>query len=251
MVGENISYEGQESVCETCGRSTDQHAGCDSCIPARPWEIHAAWVLRALLLATAIVFIVQGAFLYAIFCIMSILLVGVPAYLARTSKANLPVELELILLWFLVADNTLGRLVALYGTPWFDKALHLGNSAFIGFIGFLIIYLLLFTGRLHTSSLFNGVVILLATLGIGALWEITEYGLDLALHQGAQRSPIMPPLDETQCGISFWMVWGESSVLSLVRSISGVRIEAAVVSQPSVTIFPSGRKSESPPRSVP
>jgi len=197
VVEEILTDKEQERVCETCGHSADQHAGCDSCIPARPWEIRAAWVLRAMLLATAIVFIAQGAWIYAIFCITSILLVGVPAYLARTSKANLPVELELILLWFLVADNTLGRLVALYGTPWFDKALHFGNSAFIGFIAFLVIYLLLFTGRLRTSSLFNGVVILLATLGIGALWEITEYGLDLALHQGAQRSPIMTPLDDT------------------------------------------------------
>ena len=40
-------------------------------------------------------------------------------------------------------------------------------------------------------------VILLATLGIGALWEITEYGLDRARHQGAQRSPIMTPLEDT------------------------------------------------------
>ena len=145
-------------------------------------------------MATAVALIAQGAWLSAIFCIVSILLVAVPAYLARTSKANLPVELELILLWFLVADNTLGRLASLYGTAWFDKALHLGNS---GFIGFLVVYVLLFTARLRTSPWFNGVLILLVTLGIGALWEIVEYGLDAVVHQGAQGSPIMAPLDDT------------------------------------------------------
>ena len=191
------SPEVQNSVCETCGCSADQHPGCESCLPARPWEIRAAWVLRALLLVTATAFIAQEAWLYAIFCVTSVLLVGLPAYLARTSKANLPVELELILLWFLVADNTLGRLVALYGTPWFDKTLHLGNSVFIGFIGFLVAYVLLYTERLRTSPLFTGAVILLATSGIGALWEIVEYVLDLMLHRSAQGSPIMTPLDDT------------------------------------------------------
>ena len=149
------SPEVQNPVCETCGCSADQHPGCESCLPARPWEIRTAWVLRALLLVTAIAFISGGEWLYAIFCITSVLLVGLPAYLARTSKANLPVELELILLWFLVADNTLGRLVALYGTPWFDKTLHLGNSLFIGFIAFLVVYVLLYTERLRTSPLFS------------------------------------------------------------------------------------------------
>ena len=122
----------EDSLCDICGCSADLHPGCACCLPARPWEIRVAWLLRAVLLATAVVLFAQGAWLYAVFCIASILLVAVPAYLARTSKANLPVELELILLWFLIADNTFGRLAALYGTAWFDKALHLGNSGSSG-----------------------------------------------------------------------------------------------------------------------
>lgn len=145
-------------------------------------------------MATAISFLAGRAWLYAIVCVAAVCLVAVPAYLARTSQANLPVEIELILLWFLVGDNSFGRLMELYGTPWFDKALHLGNS---GFIGFLVVYLLLFTSRLRTSPWFNGVLIFLVTLGIGALWEIVEYGLDSMLHRGAQGSPIMGPLDDT------------------------------------------------------
>ena len=184
----------EQSICDTCGCGASQHPGCDCCLPARPWEIRLAWLLRVVLLVTAIGLAVQGAWLFATFCIASILLVAVPAYRARTSKANLPVELELILLWFLVADNTLGRLVALYTTPWFDKALHLGNS---GFIGFLVVYVLLFNARVRPSAWFNAVLILLVTLGIGAGWEIVEYGLDAVFHRGAQGSPIMTPIDDT------------------------------------------------------
>lgn len=157
-----------------------------------------AWVLRAVLLVTVILLVFQGAWLYAAMCAVSILIVALPAAVARTSKANLPVELELILLWFLVSDNTLGRLVALYDTTsWFDKALHFGNSLGIGFAGFLVVYVLLFTEGLHPSPLFSALLILLVTLGVGALWEILEYVMDLAFNRGAQGSPGMAPLDDT------------------------------------------------------
>ncbi|NIO41737.1 MAG: hypothetical protein GTO41_17115 [Burkholderiales bacterium] len=184
--------------CETCGRSPEAHEGCTACLPASAWEIRIAWALRTVLAVTVILLISQGAWLYATVCVVSVLLVAFPAAVARTSKANLPVELELILLWFLVSDNTLGRLVELYDTTsWFDKVLHFGNSLGIGFAGFLVVYVLLFTGRVRPSPIFTAVLILLVTLGIGALWEILEYGLDLALQQGAQGSPRMTPLDDT------------------------------------------------------
>lgn len=71
-----------------------------------------------------------------------------PAWMARSSAVNLPVELEIVLLWWLVADMTLGRLAGLYDTSaWFDKALHLGNSVLLGMLGFLAVYVLHFTGR--------------------------------------------------------------------------------------------------------
>lgn len=201
--------------------------------------------MRALLLVTAIAFIAQGSWLYAVVCITSVALVGVPAYLARTSRANLPVELELILLWFLVADNTLGRLVALYETPWFDKAMHLGNSGLIGFIGFLLVYVLIYTERVRTSPWFNGVIILLATLGIGALWEIVEYGLDLALDRGAQGSPIMTPLDDTMWDLILDGAGGALGAILgplYIRHSNRSRCRFAAFAH-----FISLRKGESPP----
>ena len=170
----------------------------DSALRAARWEIRLAWLLRALILLTAVVHVAQGAWLYVLLCLAAIALVVVPAWIARSSAANLPVEIELILLWWLVADMTLGRLAALYDTSaWFDKALHLGNSVLVGMLGFLAVFVLHFTGRLPAGKIVTGVIIVLLTLGIGALWEILEYLSDLLFAKGAQSSPVLAPLDDT------------------------------------------------------
>lgn len=167
-------------------------------VTARPWEIRAAWLLRLLIVATAAVHLAQGKFLYGLLCVGAIGVLVAPSLLARTSRVNLPVELELVALWGAVGDMTLGRLAGLYGsTAWFDKVLHFGNSVLIGIVAFLIVYALRLTGRLRTSTLVDALVILLLALGIGALWEIAEYLADLAFQQGAQGSPVLAPLDDT------------------------------------------------------
>lgn len=164
----------------------------------RPWEIRVAWALRGLIAVTATVHLVQGRYLYAALCAVVIAVLVAPPLLARTSLGNLPVELELAALWGAVGDMTLGRLLGLYsGTVWFDKVLHFGNSLLIGLLAFLIVYALQLTGRLSTSAVANAVAIVLLALGVGALWEIVEYGADALFREGAQGSPVMAPLDDT------------------------------------------------------
>lgn len=193
MMGTNSKI----AKCGVCGDTSMGHKNSNSCIPAKKWEIALAWVLRIVLLLTVGILFFQGKVLFGLVCIVSIILVAIPAYLARTGKANLPVELELILLWFLISDNTLGRLALFYEADWFDKYLHFGNSAFIGFFSFLIVYVLLFINKMRAKPALVGLLILLTTLGIGALWEIIEYIADFAFQKGAQGSPIMSPLDDT------------------------------------------------------
>jgi hypothetical protein len=162
------------------------------------WEISLAWLFRLLIVATGAVHVLQGKYAYALLCAAVIALLVAPPLLARTSRANMPVEVELASLWAAVSDMTLGRLAGLYvGTAWFDKVLHFGNSLLIGLLAFLIIYALQFTGRLRTSTIVNALIILLLSLGIGAGWEIAEYVVDLAFKEGAQGSPTMGGLDDT------------------------------------------------------
>ena len=185
-------------TCAICGKSSLEHHNCKECIIARPWETRLAWALRGILLISIPFFFLKGQALFAIFCLFSIVVVVVPAYIAKTSKVNLPVELELILLWFLFTDNIFGRLFEFYeNSAWFDKTLHFGNSILIGFASFLVIYILLYTRNLTVRPLLVGLLIFIISLGFGALWEIFEYFADIIFDKGAQGSPVMNALDDT------------------------------------------------------
>lgn len=206
--------------------------------PSR-WERNIAWILRLLILATAVTHLIQGKYLYALLCAAVIAVVVAPPLLARSSSGNIPVELELAALWGAVGDMTFGRLAGLYGgTVWFDKVLHFGNSLLVGVLAFLMVYALRFTGRLKTSAVTNAVVILLLALGVGALWEIAEYVADLAFAEGAQGSPAMGPLDDTMWDLildgtggalggllgSVYMRWSKRTarrIKSFARLVSG------------------------------
>lgn len=183
------------------GRAPDGRARTsrgDRYASPRLWEIRGAWLLRLFIVLTAISHFVGGEYLYGLLCLIVIGVLVAPPLLAGSSRANVPIEIELAALWGAVGDMTLGRLLGLYSnTAWFDKALHFGNSGIIGVLAFLVIYALRFTGRLRTSIAVNGLVIVLLALGVGALWEIIEYVADLTFQQGAQGSPVMDPLDDT------------------------------------------------------
>lgn len=162
------------------------------------WEIRVAWFLRAAIVATAIAHLAGGDLLYGLFCIAAVVIVLVPAALARSSLGNLPVRIELAVLWIVLADMTLGQLGGLYlSVPWYDKALHLGNSSLLGMVAFLAVYMLHFIGRSRPHPWIDAAAILLLTLGLGALWEIGEYAIDQLLGRATQGAPGMAALDDT------------------------------------------------------
>jgi hypothetical protein len=166
--------------------------------PAPLWEIRLAWFLRALILATAAIHLYQGEVLYTLLCLVALLLMVAPPLLAHSSRMNIPVEIELFVLWWLVTDMTLGRVLDLYeAVPLYDKLIHFGNSGLLAMVSFLAIYTLRMTCRIQTGFVLNVTGIFLLTLGAGALWEILEFGADAFFDQGAQGSPLMAPLDDT------------------------------------------------------
>jgi len=156
------------------------------------------WSLRAAVLVTAAVFVANGDWIFGAFCVISVLLAVTPTLVARNAKIAWPFEIELVLLWFLLTHLTLGHLLHLYTRiTWFDKALHFGNSGLIGFVAFLAVYLAHFLRHDRAHPWLDGITILLVTLGLGALWEIGELGVDQLFGRLTQGSPTLPPLVDT------------------------------------------------------
>lgn len=162
------------------------------------WEIVVIWCLRAAVLVTGAVFIARGEWIMGGFCAIAVLVAIIPTLAARTPNLTWPLEVEVALLWLLMCHLVPGILFGLYDRiVWFDKVLHLGDSVVIGFVGFMAVYAahVLRDGRRH--PVLDGVAILIATLGLGALWEIGEFAADQLFGRHTQGSPTMPPLVDT------------------------------------------------------
>ena len=171
-------------------------------IPA--WEIYLARGLKILMILTAVTQFVRGEIIFGAGILLATTLVSLPAYFSRRNRHPFPVEIEILLSLILVVHLTFGLALDFYDTyENYDKILHYGNSVLVSFIGFISAYALYFTGRLRASLWIIAVVILFLSLGIGALWEIVEYGSDKLLYgridsvQRQQGSPTLDPLDDT------------------------------------------------------
>lgn len=167
-------------------------------IAAGHFERILAWWLRAAVLATAVWHAMSGDAVLFLFCVLGLAVLLIPPALARNSGANVPVELELGFLVLLVTDMTLGKVAHLYARlAWWDKALHLGNSLILAFLGFLVLYVLRTTDRVRCSASMAVLLTAWLTLGLGAAWEILEFGADELLGTAAQGSPVMASLRDT------------------------------------------------------
>lgn len=167
-------------------------------VPPSAVEAGTAWILRAAIVATALARLIGGDPVYALFCLGGVVLAFAPAVLARSARMTAPIEVELALLFALVADMTLGRELGLYDAMhWYDKALHLGTSVVLGVLAFQAVYVAHFVGHGRRHPWIDGAAILLVTLGLGALWEIGEYGADMLFGRATQGAPLLAPLDDT------------------------------------------------------
>lgn len=164
-------------------------------MPGGSWTLRFA--PRVAILVTGSAELANGSLLFGAFCLVVLGLTLVPAVRARSLDAGIPLELELVALWFMIADMTLGNWLGLYELVWYDKVLHFSSSALVGMVGFLAIYVVHLTHRTRFHPWLDGLAIFLVTLGIGATWEIGEYGVDRLLGGATQGAPNMGALDDT------------------------------------------------------
>jgi len=178
------------------------------------WELITGWILRAGMLATAVIHAVIGDWAGAVICLIALAVAVTPTILARTTSFAFPFEVELVVLWLAAAHLSLGRLLDLYErVPIFDKVLHFSDSLLIGFVAFLTVYIAHYIRNEKPHPWIDGIAILLATLGLGAFWEIIEFAEDQLLGAHTQGSPDMSPIVDTMWDL---IVDGAGGVIAAV-----------------------------------
>lgn len=150
-------------------------------------------IIRLLLILSIIVSFLNKNYLNFSTAIVTLILTFLPRLIAKNAKINLPSSFQIIILLFIFAANYLGNLKEYYTKFWWwDKMLHTMSGVILGFIGYLLIYILNKEdkGRVRLSPAFTALFALSFAVFMGTLWEIYEFCGDNLLGLSMQNNSL-------------------------------------------------------------
>ncbi len=125
-----------------------------------------------------------------------ILITFVPLFLEKKFRVFIPPEFVLVSIAFVFASLFLGEIHGYYTRYWWwDIALHTGSGILLGIVGFLLVHLLNETEDIgvHLKPGFVALFAFLFAVGMGALWEIFEFGMDRFFGTNMQKQMLGDP----------------------------------------------------------
>ena len=114
-----------------------------------------------------------------------------PVRMGRRFNVFIPPELEVLALIFVFAALFLGEVRGYYVRFWWwDLVLHSASGFLLGIVGFLLVHVLNEKEdlELHMKPRFVALFAFMFALGLGALWEIFEFGMDSIFGYNMQKS---------------------------------------------------------------
>lgn len=152
--------------------------------------IKIVWFLRISLFIFGLLEIFTGEKLLGLAILLSVLFLIAPSFFTRSRITDIPLEIEFLLFIIVFFHLIVGGTEDFYGKiSYYDNILHFIFPFIISVIGFTITYALFKAGKLRVSTISMIMIVIIVTLGIGAIWEIIEYGNDQLL---------LPHIDEWQ-----------------------------------------------------
>lgn len=123
-------------------------------------------------------------------CVLGLVVINIPSFLARRFQFRLPVLLYCLYIVFLYCAIFLGEVRSFYYLiPFWDTILHAFSSMMIGFFGLMVITIL--NRDEHTvvalSPFFTALFAFSFAVTIGTLWEIYEFAFDGMLGLNMQK----------------------------------------------------------------
>lgn len=147
------------------------------------WEKVFAYILEAIIFATAILQIVFNNWTVGVLTLLALAAILFPKVMTRRIVIHIPLEVEILLFLMVILQLVVGESLGFYShIPYYDKLVHYMLPFFVGVVAFLIYYTMYQTGRIKTSTGAAILIIILITLGVGALWEIIEYMSDILIY---------------------------------------------------------------------
>lgn len=144
-------------------------------------QLTLSYLLSAILLLVFMVGLYQGQWFNAFLAFLAFVLSYVPALIERNYKIFLPVEMEFLMVFFIFSTIYLGTIHGYYEYYWWwDVFLHALSGVMLGFVGFIMVYILRTESRLglRITPAFVGIFSFLFAVTLGTLWEIFEFLID-------------------------------------------------------------------------
>lgn len=150
--------------------------------------------LQLTLLIGVILAVIQGRWLAATVTSGIIVVTVLPLVLGRRFAVSIPPEFEVLAVVFAYASLFLGEVHGYYVKFWWwDVVLHVGSGFLLGILGFLLVYVLneIEDVGLHMRPRFVALFAFMFAVGMGALWEIFEFGMDQLFGLNMQKSGLI------------------------------------------------------------
>lgn len=149
----------------------------DSAIPG--WMVYSDWFLKVAIFLSGVYQTFFGETGIGIVILLCWTLISVPQIVTRKKVSHIPLEIEFFLFIMVFLQFVIGEARDWYTeVPYYDKLVHLMLPMLMGLTGFLLVYTLYYYKKLIAPIWAMAVIMILVSIGIGALWEIVEYTSD-------------------------------------------------------------------------
>ncbi len=132
----------------------------------------------------------HGQWLAAVATVGILVITLLPFLLGRRLNVFIPPELEALAILFVFASLFLGNVRGYYlRFWWWDLVLHAASGFLLGILGFLLVYVLNEKEdiELEMKPAFVALFAFMFSVGLGAVWEIYEFGMDVLFGSSMQH----------------------------------------------------------------
>ncbi len=178
--------------------------------------------LQAILIIEAGVAIWEQQWFTSVITIGIIVVTLFPILLEKRFRVYIPAQFQLLAIAFVFASLFLGEIRGYYTRFWWwDIALHTSSGFLLGIIGFLLVHVLNETEEIgvHMKPGFVAFFAFLFAVGVGALWEIFEFAMDILFGMNMQKPMLGDPSGLTDTMMDLIV----DTVGALVISVLGYR----------------------------
>jgi hypothetical protein len=154
-------------------------------------------IIRISLVGAILISILVGKWTALYTSSLTLILTFLPSIIEKNYKISLPSEFEILIIIFIYASIFLGEVRGYYTRIWWwDIFLHTLSGLILGFVGFIILYVLSKNDLIQAQPLLLVIFSFSFAVAFGAIWEIFEFGMDSIFGLNMQKSGLVDTMSD-------------------------------------------------------